>query len=172
MAEKIFERDSFQGLDVTTLFKLDEKEKQQFHDWIKLFEDPKKLKRWRKFLPLCPIQERIMEAHGEERTITFEYRPITKNEAFSQMMVICSDVTDQRETEKALLQTEKENKLQMERILGVVNNNQASLNIFFDETEDLVNFFHRMMMIHCTLTWFNFVYLFIYLLLLILLLLL
>ena len=140
-AEIIFNTNQFQNRPVSELLKLSEDEQKDFKEWLKLLDDPKKLKRWQKYLPLNPVQERIFNSNNEKRIVKIDYQPIIEDERFDQLMILCTDVTDKIKAEDELKKAEKQNELKMQRILGFVNNMQVSLKIFLDETKQYLKKF-------------------------------
>ncbi|NRA44632.1 MAG: PAS domain S-box protein [Oligoflexales bacterium] len=133
-AELIFETAQFAGKNLSQLFQFTESEQKDFESWFKMINDPKRLKRWQKYLSLCPFHEKTIDHQNKKRILKIEYRPIIKNGSLSQLMIICSDVTEKRKAEAKLLEVKKQNELEMQRVLGIVNNRQVSLSIFFEET--------------------------------------
>ncbi|MFK7826233.1 MAG: ATP-binding protein [Oligoflexales bacterium] len=133
-AELIFETKEFSDKKLSQLFQFTDSERQDFESWFKMVNEPKRLKRWQKYLDLCPFHEKAIEHKNKKRILKIEYRPIIKNNILNQLMIICSDVTEKRKAETKLQEVKKQNELEMQRVLGIVNNRQVSLSIFFEET--------------------------------------
>lgn len=132
-AEHIFQTDQFANKSVSELLQFTDSEKKDFEHWFAMIQDPKRLKRWGKYLSLCPFHEKTIENRNKKRILQIEYRPILKNNELNQLMFICSDVTEKRKAEDKLIEVKKQNELEIQRVLGVVNNRQVSLSIFFEE---------------------------------------
>ena len=114
------------------ILRLDAARTEQFHSWLKIVRDPKKLKRWEKYVELCPAQELLIkDDNGEERIIGLDYRPILdKDGSLIRLMVLASDVTEARQTKLALDTFRREQQGQMDRIVGLVNSDSGTIAAF------------------------------------------
>ena len=134
-AEDIYEVTEFETAKLGSLLHADEEKVQKFDKWLQLISQPRKLKRWSKYAELCPVLEFIKEQNGEERTIEIEYRPIIENEELAKLMVLSKDVTEERKVKAALEKTKRDQQLTLERVIGLINNDQSSLAAFFEGYE-------------------------------------
>ena len=63
------------------------------------------------------------------------YRPIIEDDSLKRIMVLASDVTDQREAEAALNASKRDRESEMARILSLVQNDRSSLDGFLEEAK-------------------------------------
>lgn len=131
-AEDIYDISDFETAKLNTLLHADDAKLQEFDKWLALVSQPRKLKRWAKYSELCPVHEFAKVVNGEERTIELEYRPIIENEELQKLMVLSKDVTEERKVKAALEKTKRDQQLTLERVIGLINNDQGSLATFFE----------------------------------------
>ena len=104
-----------------------------------LSSNPKKLKRWKKYAELSPVNELTQIIDGEERIIQIDYQPITDEGELSKIMILGTDVTEERKVKAALERTKREQQLTLQRVIGLINNDQESLKTFFEGYEEAIN---------------------------------
>ncbi len=132
-ARLIFGRSDFANATLTELFDLKNEELNEFSNWYEMVKQPVRFARWKKYEPLCPIKERTITVNGQEKIIIIDYKPIIKGTQIERLMILCTDITEQRKAELKLKASEKENTLQMQRVLSLVNNMPISISLFFEE---------------------------------------
>ncbi|NQZ67591.1 MAG: Hpt domain-containing protein, partial [Lentisphaeria bacterium] len=132
-AEEHYQVGVFEGEDLNTLFQVEEKYSEHFEKWMRLVEQPKKLKRWTKYSELSPVKEIKQMIGTEEHTIAIHYLPILENEKLSKLMVISTDITEELKAKIALEETKREQEVQMQRVIGLINNDQSAIITFFEE---------------------------------------
>lgn len=137
-AEDIFGISDFEKAELKSLFKLDEEGLAAFSKWIELISQPRKLKRWNKYAELSPVQEIEMKHESSTSYIDISYRPIIENGVLSKIMVLCKDVTVERQIKAELERSQKENLLTVERIIGLINNTKEALDPFFTYFENSI----------------------------------
>ncbi|MCM8535657.1 MAG: ATP-binding protein [Lentisphaeraceae bacterium] len=138
-AEDIYGITEFASSNLKDMFKISDQKVEQFQTWITLISNPKKLKRWKKYAELAPVSELVQEKDGEERIIQVDYRPITTADGeLSKLMVLSRDVTEERKVKAALEKTKREQQLTLQRVIGLINNDQESLKTFFEGYEHAI----------------------------------
>ncbi len=147
-AETIFGRNNFSNTHFMDLFNLSLAEAKEFTNWFEMIKAPIRFARWKKYEPLCPIKERQIQVNGEKKVITIDYKPIIKGSQIDRLMVLCTDITEQRKAEHSLKESEKENTLQMQRVLSLVNNMPISISLFFEEISTYLDKFKRVVNTH------------------------
>lgn len=131
-AEDIYEIEDFENAKLDILLHTNLQKLEEFDKWLNLVSQPRKLKRWAKYAELCPVQEFAKYVNGHERTIELEYRPIIEDDKLQKLMVLSKDVTEERKVKAALEKTKRDQQLTLERVIGLINNDQTSLATFFD----------------------------------------
>ncbi|MCH2206445.1 MAG: ATP-binding protein [Lentisphaerales bacterium] len=137
-AEDIFAITEFQNSNLESLFDINDTKVEQYKSWVSLISNPKKLKRWKKYAELSPVNELTQNNNDEERIIQIDYQPITDNGKLSKLMVLCTDVTEERKVKAALEKTKREQQLTLQRVIGLINNDQESLKTFFEGYENAI----------------------------------
>lgn len=140
-AETIFQIQTFQDESLKDIFQLSDQEYKEFANWFELFKQPVRLKRWKKFVKLCPFFQRHLTINGQSKIVSIEYSPVIKQQKLSQLMILVSDITEKVRAEESIKKIEEENATKIDRILGIVNNKQISLALFFEETSEFIEFF-------------------------------
>lgn len=137
-AEDIYEISDFETAKLNTLLHTSEDRIEEFNQWLQLVSQPRKLKRWNKYEELCPIHEFTKNVEGDERIIEINYRPIIEGEELAKLMVLSRDVTEERKIKAALEKTKRDQQLTLERVIGLINNDKASLTTFFEGFEKAI----------------------------------
>ena len=138
-AEDIYEISDFETAKLNSLLHTSDKRIEEFNQWLQLVSQPRKLKRWNKYEELCPIHEFTKTVDGDERIIEINYRPIIEGEDLAKLMVLSRDVTEERKIKAALEKTKRDQQLTLERVIGLINNDKASLATFFEGYEKSIN---------------------------------
>jgi len=138
-AEEIYEVSDFENAKIASLFNMNPTKVENFNTWLQLISQPRKLKRWKKYAELSPISEFTKSDNGEEHIIEVDYRPIIENNALAKLMILSKDVTEERKVKAALEKTKRDQQLTMERVIGLINNDQESLKTFFEGYEKAIS---------------------------------
>jgi signal transduction histidine kinase/HAMP domain-containing protein len=131
-AEEIYNISEFHNSNLQSLFSISNQTHIDFQNWFKLINNPKKLKRWKKYEELKPIAELTQLHNGTERIIQIDYQPIIENGELSKLMVLSTDVTQERKVMANLESAQHEQKLIMQRVIALINNDQDTLQDFFN----------------------------------------
>ena len=134
-ARQLFGIMDFENATFSQIFDTDHDTIADFQQWLALVSTPRFLANWEHFEQLNPIRELISEGDGRPRIITVRYRPIIEDDSLKRIMVLASDVTDQREAEAALNASKRDRESEMARILSLVQNDRSSLDGFLEEAK-------------------------------------
>ena len=143
-SEVIFETKHLAHQSIKDIFKLSPKYFKDFCDWYRLFHDPKRLKRWSKFIPLCPLQEKVIELGGRKKYLKIEYKPIIKDQTLSALMLICSDISEKIDHQEQFIKLQRRNILDHQRVLAMVNNNHEDISSFMKQCSEMMKTFERL----------------------------
>ena len=134
-ARQLFGIMDFENATFSQIFDTDHDTIAEFQQWLALVSTPRFLANWEHFEQLNPIRELISEGDGRPKIITVRYRPIIEDDSLKRIMVLASDVTDQREAEAALNASKRDRESEMARILSLVQNDRSSLDGFLEEAK-------------------------------------
>lgn len=138
-ARQLFGIMDFENATFSQIFDTDHDTIAEFQQWLALVSTSRFLANWDHFEQLNPIRELISEGDGRPRIITVRYRPIIEDDSLKRIMVLASDVTDQREAEAALNASKRDRESEMARILSLVQNDRSSLDGFLEEAKQHAN---------------------------------
>ena len=134
-ARQLFSITDFENATFGQIFDTDHDTIAEFQQWLELVSTPRFLGNWEHFEQLSPIRELISEEDGRSRIITVRYRPIIEGDTLKRVMVLASDVTDQRKAEAALNAAKRGREDEMARVLSLVQNDRSSLDAFLEEAK-------------------------------------
>ncbi len=134
-ARQLFGIMDFENASFSQIFDTDHNTIVEFQQWLELVAMPRIFRNWEHFEQLSPIRELISEEDGKARIITVRYRPIVEGDALKRVMVLGTDVTDQRKAEAALNAAKREREDEMARVLSLVQNDRSSLDGFLEEVK-------------------------------------
>lgn len=139
-AEEIFNTSRFKDSELAQLMGASEKDLENLSQWTSMvtsliFAE----KQWKKYVKLAPIQEIREEIDGEEHIIKIDYRLIKENKETSKIMVLASDITEQRRAEAELAESERENSLVTSRVMAIINHPTEEVAIFLDSTKNIID---------------------------------
>jgi signal transduction histidine kinase/ligand-binding sensor domain-containing protein/CheY-like chemotaxis protein len=96
IAEKIFGTTEFDKKNIASLFNMDEATREAFAHWLSLaFQRSTSLAVWEETLRLNPIKELAVERESKI-FLKVHYQPVCENGVLSRVMVIGSDITQQK----------------------------------------------------------------------------
>ncbi|MFC1617151.1 ATP-binding protein, partial [Candidatus Margulisiibacteriota bacterium] len=133
-AEEIFASKDFSKLKIEDIFNLSNVEKDKLANWIKVISDPERLQNFKHFSALSPLKELKLQ----NRVLKVDYQPIIEDASLNKLMILAQDITEQRRAEELVTKTKKEQELQMQRVLNIINQDQDMLSTFFNEGSRLL----------------------------------
>lgn len=143
-AKELFGRDDFTSSLVQDILNLDSKDENKFRNWINLFNQKSKLKRWKKYLAFNPRREIVRCQDGEEQTIALEYQPIIEEDKLKSIMILANDITQIRKAEKLAKLSKIQQELQTQSITTLVSYHSVELQNFYSSLKDLVTMIRNM----------------------------
>ena len=137
-ANLIFNRVSFENVTLADVLGLNEQQKLEFEKWLRIIQGMKKLRQFKRNAKLVPVEEYILESHGEERHIQLEFQPVIEDEKILSIMVLAKDVTEERKVEQALAEARLSQEASMNRVMSLINNEYQDIANFLTSIEGLV----------------------------------
>lgn len=128
----LYNTSGFQHKSLQEIFNLSPQKNEVFKRWLNLLCQPEKLKHWQKYVELSPVLEIVNHLEEGDEYIQVKYRPIIENNKLKKLMVISKDITATRQIEKELANIKKEHLLMVEHLVGVIDNDMETLEMFLD----------------------------------------
>lgn len=139
-AEEIFNTTNFKDSKLSQLMGASEKDLENLTQWTGMVTQLLFAERqWKKYARLAPIQEIKEIIEGKEHIIKVDYKLIKEGKDRSKIMVLASDITEQRRAEKELEESEKENNLVTSRVMAIINHPAEEVGEFISTTKDILN---------------------------------
>jgi len=133
-AEELFGITQFNESSLQELFGIDLEKEETYKSWMALLKTkPELLTRFYQYAPLAPVQE----LQKNNRILSVDYQPIIENQELQKMMILCKDITAQRNAELLAHEIKQTHELQMQRILALIGQDQVLLSLFIRQTEQL-----------------------------------
>ncbi|MFC1617284.1 ATP-binding protein [Candidatus Margulisiibacteriota bacterium] len=139
-AEELFNwKQDFTRADICKFFNLNDETLNHFKVWLQALQKPQSFEQWSKIALLSPVDELVKDGN---RILKISFKPIIENNKIAKIMVLATDVTEQRAAEKKLSQSRKKHELQIQRIINLISNEKEILDIFFNDVSLKIKKYH------------------------------
>lgn len=143
-AEKIFGTNEFDKRNIAALFNMDDKVQASFAHWLNLaFKQSPSPNGWDRAQRLAPIKEVIIERENKV-FLSIHFQPIYEQGGLSRIMVIANDITQQKKIETYASELQAERELQMERVMGLVNNDAENIETIIESGSNFIQSFQSL----------------------------
>ncbi|MBV1883217.1 MAG: Hpt domain-containing protein [Pseudomonadales bacterium] len=144
MAEVIFHTQQFDTSSLRTLLQLTDDDVALFEDWIGICaNNTALLSRWSMYSKLSPIQEIQRDGDLGDEVIQIEYQPITDEDGqLIKMMILASDVTEQRRIQAALDASKLRQENLTERVIAMIGGNSQEIEDWFSGSQSALSQFN------------------------------